>query len=162
MRFLVLLLFLTSAAFGALCAFGAEQTPNTGGFSTTALYVTTKDGRNVTVIEPFTFTRSDGQVITVPFGATSDGCSTPPILWPTIPPFGAPWLACVVHDECYRNTERTKHDCDLFLWDAMLVLGVESRMRDAIYEGVKWGGGWAYETDHQTQKTSGEAEGERQ
>ena len=68
-------------------------------------------------------------------------------MWGMIPPFGTYWLAAVLHDFLYRETDRTKEECDLLFLEAMKSLGVDLLLREAIYEGVRFGGGEAFNTD---------------
>ncbi len=110
------------------------------GFSKTTLRVETSDGRYFTLLEPLVYTSDAGEVITAPAGTKTDGASTPPELWPLIPPFGTYWLAAVLHDFLYRIDKRPKVECDKLLLEAMLSLSVEKALRDAIYEGVVLGG----------------------
>jgi len=116
-------------------------------FSINALDVRTSDGHNVVVLRPFTFTRKDGTVITVPAGTTSDGASTPYIIWNTLPPFGKYWMAAVLHDYLYRDSKFEKDFCDDTLAEAMDVLGVGYLDHFAIYEGVSLCGWHAFNDD---------------
>lgn len=112
------------------------------GFGDNPWTVDTEDGLNFVLQEPVTYTAADGTVITIPAGTTSDGASTPPALWPTIPPFGAYWRAAFLHDYLYRDTEMPKDRCDSLLREAILSLGVSPVLADTIYEGVHLFG-WA-------------------
>ena len=105
-------------------------------FSTENFKVATTDGRNFTLLEPVTFTRYSGEVITIPAGAQSDGASTPQAVWPTLPPFGKYWRAAYLHDFLYRYTHRSKVECDDILREAMAVIGVDAFEMDVIYQGV--------------------------
>lgn len=111
--------------------------------------VRTSDGRNFVIQENIDIARDDGATFRVPFGATTDGASTPREMWSAIPPFGQHWLACVVHDACYRGTilretvdgqwipaMLSKSDSDVMLLDCLSALGVEQVLKEAIYEGV--------------------------
>lgn len=125
-----------------------------GSFSTTALKVSTSDGHNIVLLEAFTYTANDGTVYTIPAGTTSDGASTPPVLWPTIPPFGAYWMAAVCHDHWYRDTELPKDLCDDLLREAMLTLGVPHFEAETIYEGVHLAGWASFDGDRKAQPVS--------
>jgi hypothetical protein len=120
-------------------------------FSTLELVVKSGDGRNFTLLEAFTFTRPNGEVITVHVGAQSDGASTPAIMWPTLPPFGAYWLAAFLHDFLYRYTQEPKDKCDTILKEAMEALNVGWLDLDAIYDGVAIGGESAFNVDRAAQ-----------
>jgi len=125
------------------------------GFSSNVFEVATEDGRNFTLLQSVSYTAVDGTVYTIPIGATSDGASTPPELWPFIPPFGGYWKAAFLHDAAYRNTllkngapaNLTKETCDGLLKEAMQSLGVDEIMVDKIYWGVAIGGWSSFEKD---------------
>ena len=116
-------------------------------FAKLTLLTEAADGRHVKLMEPLVFIRPNGEVITAPIGTLSDGASTPPVIWPVIPPFGSYWLATVLHDYLYRITKRDKDECDLILLEAMVSLEVPLLLREAIYEGVHLGGGIAFDDD---------------
>ena len=116
-------------------------------FSTDQLKVSTADGHNFTLLEPFTYLCKDGTIIIVPEGSQSDGASTPQILWNTLPPFGVYFKAAFLHDFLYRATEFPKEFCDNVLLEAMECLGVNQIEADTIYEGVHLGGWMAFNED---------------
>lgn len=120
-------------------------------FSTDSLKVQTSDGRNFILLEPFSYVTSAGVTINVPVGATSDGASTPPELWPTIPPFGKYWMAAFLHDYLYRCTQLPKTECDSIFKDAMLSLGVTVLEAITIYEGVNVFGTSSFDSDRAAQ-----------
>ncbi len=120
------------------------------GFSVSEIECKTSDGRNIVVTVPFTYTRRDGGTIVVPVGTMSDGASTPAALWPTLPPFGAYWLAAVLHDYLYRYSNFDKAYCDETLLEAMEVLGVSEIVAHTIYEGVHLGGWMAFNEDRKS------------
>jgi hypothetical protein len=105
-------------------------------FSTDILKVSTQDGRNFVLLEPFIYTTQAGLIILVPAGSTSDGASTPPEIWPTIPPFGRYWIAAFLHDYLYRYTQYPKAICDNIFKEAMVSLGVDALDAETIYLGV--------------------------
>jgi hypothetical protein len=109
--------------------------------------VYTEDGRNFILTEDYAYERKDGCRITIPKGATSDGASTPPALWPTLPPFGRYWPAAYLHDYLYRNPSPDKDFADETLLDAMEFLGVWDVDAKIIYEGVARFGSSSYEAD---------------
>jgi len=113
--------------------------------------VRTKDGRNFTALESFGFLSKSGELVTVPAGATSDGASTPRILWREIPPFGLYWLAAFLHDWLYRCSQKPKEECDNLLKEAMESLGVSEFETVTIYEGVHWGGQDSFNEDRKAQ-----------
>jgi hypothetical protein len=123
----------------------------TAGFSEGALLVSTPDGRNFTLMSPFTYTTKAGEVITVPAGTESDGASTPRIGWNLLPPFGTYWMAAFLHDYLYRETEKAKADCDDIFYEAMDALGTDDEEARLIYEGVSLGGWAAFQADRKAE-----------
>ena len=117
------------------------------GFSTDSLTVSTADGLNFVLVEPFSFTRADGTIITVPAGTTSDGASTPRILWPTLPPGGKYWRAAFLHDYLYRDTGWPKVFCDNTFLEAMEDSGVNEVEAHTLYETVSHLGAISYLED---------------
>jgi hypothetical protein len=116
-------------------------------FEKESVAVRTSDGRTVELLEPMRYFTSTGAIITVPVGTISDGASTPRTIWPTLPPFGSYWRACVLHDHLYRNTFLPRDYCDQMLNEAMVACGVPDAQRIAIYEGVRMGGWKAFDDD---------------
>ncbi len=123
----------------------------------------THDGRNVILAEDVFYFSGDGTCYCAPSGSTSDGCSTPPELWPSIPPFGTYWLAAVFHDCAYRgtltiwsadgavrNANLTKVQSDDLFLSAMMELGTPLVERNTIYEGVHLFGWKAFRDDRET------------
>lgn len=125
------------------------------GFLKTSLAVETSDGRNFTLLEPLSFVAKSGRAFVVPVGSTTDGASTPGILWAQMPPFGKYWLAAVLHDWAYRYSDLTKDDCDSLLLEAMRDLDVEQLEADAIYEGVRLGGQQSFDEDRAARSKGG-------
>lgn len=117
------------------------------GFAKNTLAVQTSDGHSFELLEDLVYTAKDGTVYTVPAGSLTDGASTPPILWPTIPPFGKYWLAAVLHDWAYRYSALSKQECDWLLKEAMVSLDVDLVLCDTIYEGVHLGGWKSFRDD---------------
>lgn len=109
-------------------------------FTCTNLKVSTSDGRNFVLLEPFTYVTAKMERIEVPAGTESDGASTPREIWSAFPPFGDYWRAAFLHDYLYRETDRPKDECDSLFLEAMEALGVEDATRRTLYEGVHlWG-----------------------
>lgn len=109
----------------------------------------------------FTFTRPNGEVVTVFAGATTDGASIPRPLWWLLPPDGAYLKAAAVHDAGYKSIGRfdfhgkvgrsraapyTRAEVDKILDEGMQALGVPAWQRLLIYGGVRAGGwmGWGF------------------
>lgn len=105
----------------------------------TGFQVYTEDGRNFVLLKDYVYERRDGCIIPLPTGSESDGASTPPFLWPTLPPFGLYFKAAYLHDICYR-TGKPKDFADETLLDAMDFLNVPEIEAKVIYEGVRIGG----------------------
>lgn len=122
-----------------------------------------QDGRNWKLIQPIDYIAADGRVLRIPRGASTDGASTPAIVWSKYPPCGAYWLAAVLHDSAYQGTLElvsdgtsgqsvakvmlAKSDCDLLLKEAMESTGVDSVTIMVIYEAVKMFGQPAFNSD---------------
>ena len=122
------------------------------GFSSEKLRVETGDGENFSLFESFTYTKKDGTIITVPVGTTSDGASTPRIMWRVIPPFGKYWKAAFLHDYLYRDSNFPKDFCDSVVLEAMEELGVTEAEAHTIYEGVHLFGFSAFNEDRDKRK----------
>jgi hypothetical protein len=108
---------------------------------------------------PITFTRPNGEAVTMPAGMQTDLASIPRLLWPILPPDG-PWgEAALPHDLCYsshgamtwhghagrsRPAPYVRAECDQILDEAMATLGVPRVQRVIIWLGVRIGGaaGW--------------------
>ena len=120
------------------------------------------DGRNVLFLEPVVFVRAtDMRRFRIPVGATTDGASTPGIVWPILPPEGRSyWLATALHDACYRGTLETSDDglywvaanldqqaSDDLLLESMIALGVDHVTRETIYQALRAFGAKAFRED---------------
>lgn len=121
-------------------------------FTGLPLKVSSLDGHNFVLLEPFSFTRPDGSIITVPAGSESDGASTPRAIWPTMPPFGIYWPAAYLHDWAYRYSDLDKATCDNLLMEGMRALNVSETERILIYEGVHLAGQEAFNADRAARK----------
>lgn len=108
---------------------------------------------------------SDGTVITVPAGMTTDLASTPRVVWSVLPPNGAYGKASGPHDECYQTRGSfiyhwpdhprappfiglpvghpifSRAGCDEALHEGMVALDVPAWQRIVVYEAVRLGGG---------------------
>jgi hypothetical protein len=129
---------------------------NVGSFDKDALAVRTMDGRNVTLLEPISFTRpSDvgSEIITVPAGAGSDGMSTPRALWSILPPFGVKtWLPAVLHDYGYRLSGRPFHECNLWIYEAMIARGASVFEARLVFNALEAFGEKAFIDDRDGRK----------
>ncbi len=139
--------------------------------------VSSVDGRNFVLLADVFYTSAEGARYCLPAGAASDGASTPPEVWPLMPPFGKYWPAAYLHDAAYRNTllvwngfplapgqagrpdlpsggwvraALPKAKCDALLLEAMASLGVAGGERRMLYEGVLLGGTSSFDQDRAT------------
>ena len=118
------------------------------------------DGRNVSFLEAPGFVRARAMVrFRLPIGSTTDGASTPAILWPGIPPFGPHWLPAAFHDGGYRDylelwngtlwvkASLPRVECDELLYEAMGCTRVDEKIKFLIFEGVRLGGEASFRQD---------------
>jgi len=137
----------------------------TPGFQANGFKTYTKDGRNFVLLENVQYVSKNGTVYILPKGATSDGASTPPELWLTIPPFGSYWRAAYLHDCAYRNTllvqysppqvaeiqqipaNLTEDQSNDLLNEAMSLSGTHDVTMWEIYKGVCFGGASSFASD---------------
>ncbi len=106
------------------------------GFNVPYLKVGTDDGHNCFLLEGFTYTARNGEVVNIAPDFGTDGASTPSTMWTILPPFGSYWMACVLHDCCYRYLLMPKERCDELLNEAMQLLGVRDSAIQTISHGV--------------------------
>lgn len=116
-------------------------------FSTTTIKLATTDGHNFVVDEEFSYTEISGKVHVIPVGSKTDGISSPRALWVSVPPFGAAFMASVVHDHLYRDTLESKDECDRIFLEAMLSSGVSPDEAKLLYAGVHDLGWSSFEED---------------
>lgn len=126
------------------------------GFSTPYLKVGTDDGHNFFLLEGFKYTAKNGQEVLATPDFSSDGASTPSLLWSVIPPFGKYWMAAVLHDVCYRFLQLPKDRCDDLLKEAMELLEVPKVIAHPIYEGVHLFGWNSFNEDRILQMKGGQ------
>lgn len=125
------------------------------------LMTRSRDGRNFILCEDKDIVSDSGIIYRMPVGAVSDGASIPQEFWSLgLTPFGDYWPATFAHDLAYRNTllrqlengfwvpaMLNRDDSDLLLLDCMTALGVDIGKKEAIYDGVRLGGGAAFNKD---------------
>ncbi len=103
------------------------------------------DGRNMQLIDAFSYTDPKGQKWNVPAGTKTDGASIPRFLWVSYPPFTGKYrLAAVVHDYYCQKQSRGWKDTHKVFYDAMRTSGVPEKtakiMYGAVYGfGPRWG-----------------------
>jgi hypothetical protein len=79
-----------------------------------------------------------GNVITVPVGFQTDGCSIPPIARGFLPVWGRAGKAGVVHDFlCWKNELTRKQTSDIF-YEAMMVLEVPKWKAKLMFWAVRY------------------------
>lgn len=104
-----------------------------------------RDGRNMSLVEPFEFVSSDCRRWVVPKGAVTDGASIPQFFWTAL---GGPYEdkyreAAVIHD--YYCTIRTRKCTSVHsvFQEAMLVSGVNEKRAWLFYQAVsRFGPKW--------------------
>jgi hypothetical protein len=105
------------------------------------------DGRSGTLLNQFEFIDPQHKVWITPKGATVDGASIPPPLWPVV---GSPWVgkyreASVIHDYyCDTRIEPWQSVHKMF-YDAMLANGVSELRARIMYAAVyRFGPRWNF------------------
>ncbi len=107
------------------------------------------DGMTMRLLDPVSFTDSNGREWIAEAGFVTDGASIPQALWSLV---GSPFtgryrVAAVLHDAAYRTPGIPKAQADLMLRDAALALGCPHWLAEAIYAGVTIGGAGPYADD---------------
>lgn len=93
--------------------------------------------------------------VTVPVGFVTDFASIPRIFWSALRPDGTYTYPAIVHDYLYWMQERPKDDADQILKFGMEDLSVDSVSSIAIYNGVHFFGGSAWDSNKKL-KSQGE------
>ena len=81
------------------------------------------------------------RLITVPAGFETDFASIPRGLWNILPKHGRQDKAAVLHDYLYVHNGVTRAEADALFREAMEAEGVGRVARNAMYLGVRIGGG---------------------
>lgn len=119
------------------------------------------DGRNCTLLEPLVYLANDGTWYRVIVGATTDGASTPQIIWNKFPPFGKYWLPAVLHDGSFcctleqklgndgiwQRVQLTEPQANDLINESMASQGVNEADRFVIYNALKAFADTAYSQD---------------
>jgi hypothetical protein len=103
------------------------------------------DGRQVTLLSPFSFTQTDGLEWPVPAGVNLDGASIPPYFWSIIGgPFEGPYRnASIIHDHYCNERTRAWRDTHLMFYEAMRCSGTPSiKARIMFYAVYRFGPRW--------------------
>ena len=132
------------------------------GFPELNFYGFSADGHNWVATQYF-YWWWKGKLYRCVIGATTDGASTPSIIWNVLPPFGWYWLAAICHDFGYRGQVEVQNpdgswtriqmsfgDCNTMILDLMTVL--QSRPEHegekyTIYQAVRLAGQDSFSDD---------------
>jgi hypothetical protein len=93
--------------------------------------------------------------VQVPMGFVTDFASIPRIFWSLLPPDGLYTYPAIIHDYLYWEQSVSRGEADLILRYAMEDFKIDAVTIDAIYTGVRLGGGVAW-SDNAALKQSGE------
>lgn len=124
---------------------GTGQTPNSiphGTFNGELILRPLDDGRDMQVMQDFSYTDWQGHKLIATAGFVSDGATIPRAVWSLV---GGPWdgpyrKAAVVHDVGCRNHKYTWRDTHRLFLEAMLDSGVTRSLALTMYWGVLVGG----------------------
>jgi hypothetical protein len=125
----------------------ATAQSSTGTFKGEIVVTMLSDGRNMKLLQPFSFVDSKGKSWDVPAGEQTDGASIPRVFWATHPPFtGTYRSAAVIHDYYCRVQSRPWQATHNVFFEAMRAAGVDERtatvLWGAVYNfGPRWGQG---------------------
>jgi Protein of unknown function (DUF1353) len=120
-----------------------QTTPTThGSFSGNLELEPLADGRNMRVLQDFSYTDWQGHTLTAVKGFISDGATIPRSVWSLV---GGPWdgryrNAAVIHDVGCDSHKYTWRDTDRLFFEAMLDSGVTRSLALTMYWGVLVGG----------------------
>jgi hypothetical protein len=130
-------------------------------FQQSTLKVSSSDGHNFVLLEPLVYETIDGRTIRAKTGTTTDGASAPKEVWNLIPPFGKYWFSAIMHDAAYRDTLEqlqgdnvtwqkltlTEDQSNGILAEAMESQGVDTNIKDVIYDAVAGFGKSSFDND---------------
>jgi len=95
------------------------------------------DGRNLRVVQPFTFIDIKGSEWHVPRNTVTDGASVPRFLWSIFPPFSGKYrIAAVVHDRYCQIRKKSWRSVHRMFFDAMIASGVDKVTARTMYAAV--------------------------
>lgn len=100
------------------------------------------DGRDMVLLNDYSFEDPDGVLWTAKSGAIINGASIPQRLWSIV---GAPYAgryrnASVVHDYYCVTRERTWQSTHLMFYYGCLAMGIDQRSATILYKAVYHGG----------------------
>ena len=110
-----------------------------------------RDGRDVKLIEGFSFCDPEGLLWPVPADSVVDGASIPRVFWTLIGgPFEGRYRdASIIHDYYCDVRVRTWQATHRVFYEAMVVSEVSRRTAKMMYCAVRWGGPrWSKRTTH--------------
>ena len=96
------------------------------------------NGRDMTILEDFSYVDADGVIWKAPAGSLTDGASIPQIAWSFVSgPFeGRYRKAAVVHDAACRKEDRSWESAHLMFYHAMLTAQVDETQAKIMYGAV--------------------------
>ena len=89
------------------------------------------------IVEPFSYTTTDGLCVKIPDGFITDGASIPRPFRSIIASWGDHANAAVVHDYVSRYKIRSRRECDKIFLEAMTELGVNKIKKYTMYYSVR-------------------------
>jgi Protein of unknown function (DUF1353) len=95
------------------------------------------------------------QSVRVPIGFVTDFASIPRLFWSLLRPDGTYSYAAVIHDYLYWEQYLSRETSDAILKLCMEDFKIESTVINAVYAGVRIGGGFAWD-DNARRKAAGE------
>jgi len=132
------------------CWSGSSSAQKLGQFTGDLILKALPDGRTMELVEPFSYTDSQGVAWPVPERTRVDGASIPSVFWSII---GAPYTgtyreASVIHDHyCATRSRPWKAVHRVFL-DGMLARGVDRAKAQLMYLAVyRFGPRWDFDVD---------------
>lgn len=138
----------TALCLASLCyclSAGAEG--NRGEFVGEIIAQLLPDGRNLKLVQSFSYIDPTGERWDVPAGMETDGASVPAAFWVAYPPFTGKYRqAAVVHDHYCQTRARGWRATHKVFYDAMRTAGVDEVTAKLLYGAVyymgpRWGFG---------------------
>jgi hypothetical protein len=139
-------ILLVSMFIGAMCLYTVSSyAESKGQFVGRLITEWLDDGRNMRLIERFSYKDPKRAIWDVPEGTVVNGASIPSLLWSFIgSPFGDKYRkASVIHDHYCETRTRDSEDVHRVFFDAMLDSGVGSSKAWVMYQAVRqFGPNW--------------------
>lgn len=129
---------LSAALFVTALPPAAQAEEKTGTFRGDLVVRALPDGRNMELIQPFSFVDPNGKLWAVPSGTIVDGASIPPAFWSFI---GGPFEdkyreASVIHDHFCETKTDTWENVHLVFYQGMQAKGVDAIKSKLMYAAV--------------------------